>query len=140
MPVQGASSLEELGNRLHETLNSGTPENIRPYLIDQQVYDKLLKNSPAQLRETLQLLSPEDIAADFERELATLVTDGVAAEINWSQTTRGDVSKMQEPKGQHIIPATLRVSDQHNRQIEINFEAVRVDNRFYFFQQVRLGK
>ncbi len=140
IPFQGASSLEELGNRLHETLRNGTPENIRPYLLNQQVYDKLLKDSDAQLRETLQLLSPEDIADDFERELATLVTDGLAAEINWAQTTPGDVSGMQGAKAQHVIPATLIVSDQHNRQIEINFEAVKVNDRYYFFQQVRLGR
>lgn len=137
--MQGAGTLDELGNRLYDALKSGSSDNLIPYLIDKQVYDRLLKQSPGQLRETLELLSPENIATDFQREFRTLVTDGVTAQVNWAQTKVSGVNKKQNVKAPQLIPVTLQLSDQNNTPVEVSFEAVKVDNRFYFFQQVRLG-
>lgn len=140
--AQGAKDLEELGGHLHNALQTGSLDGLQPFLLNQQSYDKLLKQSPPQLRATLDLVTAEDISKDFQNEFATVVQDGVTAEINWAQTRRGGTSQNQgQTKSSHgIIPVALQLSDQNNRQHVVTFEAVKVGNRYFFYQQVRFGE
>ncbi|QCR24428.1 hypothetical protein [Pontibacter sp. SGAir0037] len=135
----GASTLDELGNRLLDALSAGSSDELMPYVLNQQAYERLQKQSSAQVSQTLELTSPETLVEAFQSGFKTVIAEGVSANINWSQVSPGGVEQQKAAKAQQIIPAVLLLSDQNNRQIKIDFEAVEVSGRYYFFRQMRLA-
>ncbi|TPE43744.1 hypothetical protein [Pontibacter mangrovi] len=137
--VSGASSVQVLARLLEEALQQTTFDPLRQHLADKQVYDKMLQLGSASVREALLLYTPTDMLMDFQKDFGNVIRDGITQEVNWPATRLQKITAdTVAEQNAIIIPVRLQLSSPSYLPVEVEFNAARLDGRYYYLPPLRI--
>ncbi|MDX5347852.1 MAG: hypothetical protein LPK19_11455 [Hymenobacteraceae bacterium] len=137
----GAESVEELGRNLHQAIKANNPTILTRYYPSEAVLDQVRRTGSKDLQELLKDATEKQLAASFEADFKDLMKLDIADEYYLSKTTVKETDPVQlKLKEGVLMPTELRLEDKQGRQFSIYYQVLRLDNRFYYFRNMRLER
>jgi hypothetical protein len=137
-PKAGAASISELSNAILLALQTNNTEQLNGYLLTDAELKILKKQGSEDMTAILENQTGTDLKNTFQTDLKTLIQDGVAKTLNWTDMHLAETKMGQSTaKNRMLRPVELVLQAKNNQMVNLVFETIQLNNRYYLFRGIR---
>jgi hypothetical protein len=136
----GAKSAEDLSDVLFTALKRNSFDNLNNYTASQEQISYLIKTASDKNRPYFESLNPEQIDARLRKGFEDITRKGIVQNINWNEVELIDYKTRScniELIGCNV---SFTIQDQNDKKLLVTYDAVKVNDRWFIFQNLGLGK
>lgn len=137
--ANGAANVTELATGLLQALQANNFDQITTYLPGEAELALIKRRSSADMKAVVQELSLADYRSNLKAEYQALVQQGISNTLNWTdmQVVEAQVGKGTR-KNQLLQPVLAILQNKQNQQVQVAFEVIKLNRRYYLFQRMQL--
>lgn len=138
-PKAGAATVTELANAILLALQTNETDQLNGYLLTDAEINLLKKQGSEDMKAILENQTVTDLKTSFQADLKNLIQEGVGKTLNWTnmqvaETKVGNTTT----KNRVLRPVELMLQAKDNQMVNITFETINLNNRYYFFRGIKL--
>ena len=139
MPPTGASSLGEISNAILTSLQTNKTDQLTSYFLTDKEITYLRQLGSEDMNAVLENKSNTDLKNSFETDLETIVQEGVAKTLNWSELSVAETKTgTGSEESRLLFPVETVLQSKLNHPVSLLYEVVKINNRYYLFRGIKL--
>jgi len=139
MPAAGATSLAEIANAILLSLQTNNTGQLTSYYLTDKEITFLRQLGSEDMNAVLENKSATDLKNSFETDLQTVVQEGVAKTLNWSDLGVADTKTGKGSEESRLLfPVETVLQTKLNQPVSLLYEVVKIKNRYYLFRGIKL--
>jgi hypothetical protein len=133
----GATNPQEIGQAVFSALQQNQFGNVQQYLPDEIELRILTRRSSEDMRALLQILTPDSIKRNLQKEFNQISEESTANAFNWQDWQPADTKLQQrDPKNRLLYRAQVTLANVAGAEKYLLFEAIKIRNRYFLFRQI----
>jgi len=138
-PATGASSLGEISNAIFTSLQTNKSDQLTSYFLTDKEINYLRQLGSEDMNAVLENKSATDLKNSFETDLQTVVQEGVAKTLNWSELNLAETKTGKGSEESRLLfPVETVLQSKLNQPVSLLYEVVKINNRYYLFRGIKL--
>jgi len=133
----GATKPQELAQAVFSAFQQNRFENMQQYLPDEVELRILKRRSSEDMRALLQVLTPDSIKQNLQREFNNISEQSTASAFNWQDWQLADTKLSQrDTKNRMLYSVEVAIADAAGNTKYVVFEAIKIKTRYFLFRQI----
>jgi len=136
---KGGASAEALSDALFQALKQNNFELLQAFVPSSEEITYLIKTATAKNKPYFESLNVQKINTALQNGFNKIIRKGIVNEINWNEVALVDYKTRScniELIGCNV---TFTMQDQNDKSIVVSYDAVKVKDRWFLFQNLGLG-
>lgn len=136
---RGAESAKELSNVLFHAIKLNNFQQLLYFIPGEGEVAELEFKSDEKTKLFFESLEPEDIKANILSGFEKITREGIEKNINWADAQLVDYETRVCNLNIDGCTVTYTIEDQNANRIVVTYDAIKVNKRWFLFQNLNLG-
>jgi hypothetical protein len=139
--TRGKGSVKDLSKEIHNAMVTGNIGRLMVFMPSEQELKDLKKQklTPDQTKELIETINAGQLENNFKQDLANVQNQLTAESKNPELATFSNATG-HRPKIPNVIPVTITLLDKNQCPVDITYEALKIDKRFFLFRNLQMKR